>query len=94
MGATLNLIDFFVRESCGWCTPCREGTAVYPGPGPANRRGDGKEEFIPILRRMSKHTWKSYCAFAPGATMPVKAFLTTFRREVHEHISQKKCPFK
>ena len=47
-----------------------------------------------MLRRMSKHTWKSFCAFAPGATMPVRACWTYFREEVHEHISQKKCPFK
>jgi NADH-quinone oxidoreductase subunit F len=56
--------------------------------------GEGKEEFIPMLRRMSQHTWKAYCAFAPGATMPVTSLLDHFPDEVHEHISQKKCPFK
>jgi NADH-quinone oxidoreductase subunit F len=42
---------------------------------------------------MSQHTWKSYCAFAPGATMPVTSLLEHFPEEVNEHISQKKCPF-
>jgi NADH-quinone oxidoreductase subunit F len=47
-----------------------------------------------MLRRMSQHTWKSYCAFAPGATMPVTSLLDNFPDEVQEHISQKKCPYK
>jgi NADH-quinone oxidoreductase subunit F len=94
VGATLNLIEFFVRESCGWCTPCREALPFIRDLLWRIENGDGKEEFIPILRRMSQHTWKSYCAFAPGATMPVTSLLDHFMDEVHEHISQKKCPFK
>jgi NADH-quinone oxidoreductase subunit F len=94
VGATLNLMDFFVRESCGWCTPCREALPFIRDLLWRIEAGEGKEEFIPVLRRMSQHTWKSYCAFAPGATMPVTSLLDHFPEEVHEHISQKKCPFK
>jgi NADH-quinone oxidoreductase subunit F len=94
VGATLNLIEFFARESCGWCTPCREALPFIRDLIWRIEHGEGKEEFIPILRRMSQHTWKSYCAFAPGATMPVTSLLDHFADEVHEHISQKKCPFK
>ena len=93
VAATLNLIEFFVRESCGWCTPCREALPFIRELLWRIEAGDGKEEFIPMLRRMSAHTWKSYCAFAPGATMPVMSLLDHFAEEVHEHISQKKCPF-
>jgi NADH-quinone oxidoreductase subunit F len=88
------LLDFFVRESCGWCTPCREALPFIRDLIRRIEEGEGKEEFIPTLRRMSQHTWKSYCAFAPGATMPVESLLTYFGDEVREHISQKKCPFK
>jgi NADH-quinone oxidoreductase subunit F len=94
VGATLNLMDFFVRESCGWCTPCREALPFIRDLLWRIEAGEGKEEFIPILRRMSQHTWKSYCAFAPGATMPVTSLLDHFPEEVHQHISQKKCPLK
>ncbi len=94
VGATLNLLDFFVRESCGWCTPCREALPFIRDLIRRIEEGEGKEEFIPTLRRMSQHTWKSYCAFAPGATMPVTSLLDNFPEEVHEHISQKKCPHK
>jgi len=93
VGATLNLMDFFVRESCGWCTPCREALPFIRDLLWRIEAGEGKEEFIPVLRRMSQHTWKSYCAFAPGATMPVTSLLDHFLEEVHEHINQKKCPF-
>jgi NADH-quinone oxidoreductase subunit F len=94
VSATLNLMDFFVRESCGWCTPCREALPFIRDLIWRIEEGEGREEFIPILRRMSLHTWKSYCAFAPGATMPVTSLLDNFSEEVHEHISQKKCPYK
>jgi len=94
VGATLNLIEFFVRESCGWCTPCREALPFIRDLLWRIETGEGREAFIPMLRRMSQHTWKSYCAFAPGATMPVTSLLDYFPDEVHEHISQRKCPFK
>ncbi|OGP63447.1 MAG: NADH-quinone oxidoreductase subunit F, partial [Deltaproteobacteria bacterium RBG_13_53_10] len=84
VAATLNLIEFFVRESCGWCTPCREALPFIRELLWRIEAGDGKEEFIPMLRRMSAHTWKSYCAFAPGATMPVMSLLDHFAEEVHE----------
>jgi NADH-quinone oxidoreductase subunit F len=94
VAATLNLIEFFVRESCGFCTPCREALPFIRDLIWRIEQGEGKEEFIPILKRMSQHTWKSYCAFAPGATMPVTSLLDNFSEEVQEHISQRKCPFK
>ena len=94
VAATLNLMDFFVRESCGWCTPCREGLPFIRDLIWRIEQGEGKEEFIPILRTMSAHTWKSYCAFAPGATMPVVSLIERFPEEVHEHISQKRCPYE
>jgi NADH-quinone oxidoreductase subunit F len=93
VGATLNLIEFFVRESCGWCTPCREALPFIRDLLWRIESGEGREEYIPMLRKMSAHTWKSYCAFAPGATFPVESLLTYFEGEVREHISQKKCPF-
>jgi len=94
VSATLNLMEFFVRESCGWCTPCREALPFIRDLIWRIEEGEGKEEFIPILRRMSLHTWKSYCAFAPGATMPVTSLLDNFLDDVNEHISQRRCPYK
>ncbi len=94
VAAALNLMNFFVRESCGWCTPCREGLPLIRYFLQKIEAGEGREEYIPLLQQMCKDTWKSFCLFAPGATMPVESLLTLFPDEVREHNSQKKCPFK
>ena len=94
VGATLNLTEFFARESCGWCTPCREGLPYIRDLLLRLENGEGREAFIPLLEDMGKHLWKAYCAFAPGAVAPLQSLLKHFREEVEEHISQKRCPFK
>ncbi len=94
VGATVNLIEFFTRESCGWCTPCREGLPYILDLLKRIERGEGKEAYISTLEQMCKHLWNAYCAFAPGAVSPVQSLLKYFRDEILEHISQKKCPFK
>ena len=94
VAATLNLIHFFARESCGWCTPCREGLPYVEDLLRRIENGEGKEEFISLLLEMCGHMPKAYCAFAPGAAAPVIGLLEDFADEVHEHISQKKCPFE
>ena len=93
VGATLNLIQFFARESCGFCTPCREGLPYIRELLQRIEAGDGKEEYIPLLKKMSGFMSYSYCAFAPGAATPVTGLVEDFVEEIHEHIAQKKCPF-
>jgi len=94
VGATLNLTEFFARESCGWCTPCREGLPYIRDLLQRLENGDGRAGFIPLLEEMGKHLWSAYCAFAPGAVAPLQSLLNLFREEIEEHISQKKCPFR
>ncbi|MEN6438005.1 MAG: NADH-quinone oxidoreductase subunit NuoF [Syntrophobacter sp.] len=93
VGATLNLMQFFARESCGWCTPCREGLPYMRDLLWKIENGEGEEEYIPMLRAMCKQVWNSYCALAPGAAEPVISLLDDFEDEVREHIRQKGCPF-
>jgi NADH-quinone oxidoreductase subunit F len=94
VAATLNSLRFFSRESCGFCTPCREGLPYIQDLLWRIENGEGKEDFIPLLKSMSMWMDNAYCAFAPGAANPVLSLLDDFGEEVHEHISQKKCPFK
>jgi NADH-quinone oxidoreductase subunit F len=94
VGATLNLTEFFARESCGWCTPCREGLPYIRDLLLRLENGEGHQDFIPVLEAMGKYLWNAYCAFAPGAVAPLQSLLAHFRQEVEEHISQKKCPFR
>ena len=94
VAATLNLIRFYARESCGWCTPCREGLPfVQAGPG-KDRGGQGVAEDIDILREHVKYLNYAFCALAPGAMGPVDGLLRHFEDEIREHIVKKKCPFK
>jgi NADH-quinone oxidoreductase subunit F len=92
VAATLNLVEFFARESCGWCTPCREGLPFIRDLLWRLETGQGDDEFVPLLRRLSDHLWNSYCAFAPGAVSPVESLLTYFEEEVREHIVRRRCP--
>jgi len=94
VGATVNLMEFFARESCGWCTPCREGLPYILDLLKRIERGDGKEAYIPMLETMCKHLWNAYCAFAPGAVSPVESLLKYFKDEILAHINLKGCPFK
>ncbi len=93
VGATLNLIQYFARESCGWCTPCREGLPYVRELLQRIENGEGQEKYIPMLRQMAQFMENSYCAFAPGAAQPIHGLLNYFEDELREHISQGKCPF-
>ncbi len=93
VAATLNLTEFFARESCGWCTPCREGLPYILDLLRRIESGDGREEYIPMLEKMCKHLWNAYCAFAPGAVSPLEGLLLDFEDEVRKHIRDKRCPF-
>jgi NADH-quinone oxidoreductase subunit F len=92
--AALNLITYFARESCGFCTPCREGLPYIKDLLQRLEAGEGREDYIPMLQQMTKFMDHSYCAFAPGAAEPVKSLLRHFEDEVREHIRQRQCPFK
>jgi NADH-quinone oxidoreductase subunit F len=94
VGATLNLMEYFARESCGFCTPCREGLPYIRDLLWRIEAGEGKEAFIPMLDQMANHMGKAYCGFAPGAAESVQGLLKYFLEEVREHISQRGCPFK
>lgn len=94
VAATLNLITFFARESCGWCTPCREGLPYIRDLLARIEDGRGEPEFIPMLQAMAAHLWKAYCAFAPGAASPLESLLTYFKDEVQAHIRLGRCPFR
>ncbi len=93
VGATLNLIRFFAHESCGWCTPCREGLPYVREVLTRLEAGGGVSEDIDILREHVKYLSNAFCALAPGAMGPVEGLLRLFEDEIREHITKKRCPF-
>ena len=94
VAATLNLIEFFARESCGWCTPCREGLPYIRDLLSRIENGLGLPEHIAMLDRMARHLWRSYCAFAPGAVASLESLLANFPEEIEAHIEQRRCPYR
>ena len=94
VAATLNLIRFFTRESCGWCTPCREGLPYVLNVLEQIETGTGSREHIAILQDHIKFLNSAFCALAPGAMGPVQGLLDNFMDELEEHINKQQCPFK
>jgi len=94
VGATLNLTRFFARESCGWCTPCREGLPFVQHILEKIESGRGELSDIEILREHVQLLNYAFCALAPGAMGPVEGLLRLFEDELRAHITDKKCPFR
>ena len=93
VAATLNLVRFFARESCGWCTPCREGLPLVQHILERIEDGRGESGDIRILHEHVKHLNYAFCALAPGAMGPVDGLLRHFEDELKDHITGKRCPF-
>jgi len=95
VGMQLSMQRFFARESCGWCTPCREGLAWVAGTLAALEAGQGESGDMEILdfhARILKpgHT---FCALAPGAAMPLAGAMKYFRDDFQRHIDRRCCPW-
>ncbi|GAB6083997.1 NADH-quinone oxidoreductase subunit NuoF [Desulfuromonas carbonis] len=93
--ATLNLNRFFARESCGWCTPCRDGLPYVNWLLEKIENGAGTPDDIDNLRGQIRNiNGRSFCALAMGAMGPVESLLRLFGEEVEDHIKRGKCPLK
>jgi NADH-quinone oxidoreductase subunit F len=92
LDALLSASKFFAHESCGQCSPCREGTGwVYRI---LRRISEGKgrlqdlDDLLAIARDMEG---KTICVFADAAAWPVQSYITKFREEFEEHIRKGTC---
>jgi len=95
VGFVHNLIKFFARESCGWCTPCRDGLPWLEKILRSIEEGTGQEDDIDLLAQQCIRLGpgNTYCAFAPGAVEPLQSALIYFREDFERHIREKKCPW-
>jgi NADH-quinone oxidoreductase subunit F len=96
VGFVHNLEVFFARESCGWCTPCREGLPWIVKILDAIETGQGEPEDIAILDQQCRLLGpnNTFCALAPGAVEPLQSALKYFREDFERHVREKKCPWK
>lgn len=90
----LSLMRFFARESCGFCTPCRDGLPYLEQILAAIATGEGQTGDLALLEELcDKIAPQSFCAFAPGAIMPLASSLQYFREHYEQHITTGCCPF-
>lgn len=95
VGFLHNLQHFFAQESCGWCTPCREGLPWVEKLLLAIEAGTGKQEDVDMLQMHTQwlQPGNTFCALAPGAMEPLQSALKYFREDFDRHIREKKCPY-
>jgi NADH-quinone oxidoreductase subunit F len=92
--ATQMWSEFYKHESCGKCTPCREGTYWYVGIYDRLERGNATEEDLNTLLDLSDNILgRSFCALGDGATSPVSSSIQYFRDEYLAHLNGNGCPF-
>ncbi len=95
IGVMHNLELFFARESCGWCTPCREGLPWITKLLGAIESGQGMAGDLDILAEQCRllGPGNTFCALAPGAVEPLQSGLKMFREDFERHIREKRCPW-
>ncbi|MFM7463160.1 MAG: NADH-quinone oxidoreductase subunit NuoF [Actinomycetota bacterium] len=92
--AVLRWTEFYKHESCGKCTPCREGTWWLVQALKNLENGEGKPEDLDKLLDLCDNIMgRSFCALADGAASPIISSLQYFRDEYLEHLSNGGCPF-
>jgi len=86
------LAYFYFEESCGQCTPCREGTGWLYRVVNRIEHGKGKNEDLDLLTSVADNiAGRTICALGDAAALPVKSFIEHFRGEFQYHIDHKRC---
>ncbi|MBI5862461.1 MAG: NADH-quinone oxidoreductase subunit NuoF [Rhodocyclales bacterium] len=83
---------FYFEESCGQCTPCREGTGWLYRVVHRIEHGQGRVEDLDLLNRVTDNIMgRTICALGDAASLPVRSFVKHFGSEFEYHIEHKKC---
>ena len=92
----ISMQSFYARESCGWCTPCREGLPWVLRTLEAIEAGEGRSEDLEVLDSHVEMISgeNTFCELAPGAMMPLGSVLRHFRKDFERHIAEKRCPWR
>tara|TARA_R110002167_G_scaffold144413_3_gene334625 strand:+ start:36488 stop:37768 length:1281 start_codon:yes stop_codon:yes gene_type:complete len=96
VGMVGNLMRFFSHESCGWCTPCRDGLPWIDEIFQRLEKGGGRAEDLQILTDHLEYLGpgRTFCALAPGAMAPLGSALRHFREDFDAHIHSGGCPWR
>jgi len=92
--AVLRWTEFYKHESCGKCTPCREGTWWLAQVLARLEQGQGSEADLDLLLDQCDNILgRSFCALGDGATSPITSSIQYFRQEYVDHLTHGGCPF-
>ena len=90
--ALMRLSYFYFEESCGQCTPCREGTGWLYRVVKRIEEGEGRADDLDLLKSVSDNIdGRTICGLGAAAATPVRSFIKHFRAEFDYHIQHKKC---
>ena len=93
--AALRFTQFYAHESCGKCTPCREGTWWLTKILHRMENGGGRLDDLTVLQDIGDNMlFKNFCALGDGAVSPIHSSLKYFREEYVEHVKQGGCPLE
>ncbi len=92
--ALARIAKFYAEESCGQCTPCREGTSWMEGIVEKIERGHGAASDVQKLEQIAGNIGgNTICALGDAAAMPVQSFVKKFRDEFMRHVEERRCPY-
>jgi NADH-quinone oxidoreductase subunit F len=88
------IMHFYAHESCGWCIPCREGTAWLRQLLDRFHDGGGRSEDIPLIDELAKNMLgRTFCPLGDAAAMPTISIVKKWRNEFEDHLHGK-CAYK
>jgi len=95
VNACWNVARFYAHESCGQCTPCREGTNWAARILGRIERGEGKPDDMDMIVTICDNMLgQTICALADGAVFPIRSIVQKFRDEFEQHVREGACPFR
>ncbi len=88
------IMHFYAHESCGWCIPCREGTAWLRKLLDRFHAGDGVATDIPLVGELAKNMFgKTFCPLGDAAAMPTMSIVKKWPEEFEQHLKGT-CPYQ
>ena len=95
VGAALRMSEFYREESCGKCTPCREGTYWLVQILERLEHGEGRLEDIELVANVANNiAGKSFCLLGDSAAPCIVSGIKHWRAEYEAHVTQHRCPFR
>jgi NADH-quinone oxidoreductase subunit F len=95
VAAAERMVRFYAHESCGKCTPCREGSWWATRVLGRLEDGYGREEDVPLMHDMGTNIlFRAFCALADGTASVINSSLKHFGEEYEEHVRLGRCPLR